>query len=203
MEYSPNGVKVGGTSDTILILGILAFAGVILYKTGIFGTAKAVTDVADTAVKAVGTVVTDVADLPANIVQGTADAEILAQAGATALTSNTTSVVEKVAVALASLGVGGIVAGGVVATYYSITHPITTQSIFNDAINNKGKAMDGLTALTMTMIYSVYKRYVGVNYMNWSAMAVANGATFDSVGNISSDKTLSLGESQVYPIAKD
>ena len=201
MEYSPNGVKVGGTSDTILILGVLAVAGVILWKTGIFGTAKAVTDVADTAVKAVGTAVTDTVNLPSNIVQGTADAEILAQAGATALTSNTTSTVEKVAVALSSLGVGGLVTGGVVATYYSIKNPITTQSIFNNAI--QGKATGGITQRTANMIESIYKRYVGVNYENWSAMAVANGATFDSVGNISSDKTLSLGESQVYPIAKD
>jgi hypothetical protein len=53
------------------------------------------------------------------------------------------------------------------------------------------------------MIESIYKRYVGVNYANWSAMSVANGAKFDSVGNISSDKTLSLGESQVYPVAQD
>ena len=201
MQVSQSGANIGSNNDLILIFGVLAVAGVILWKTGIFGTAKAVTDVADTAVKAIGTAVKDVADLPANIVQGTADAEILAQAGATALTSNTTSTVEKVAVALASLGVGGLVTGGVVATYYSIKNPINTQSIFNNAI--QGKATGGITQRTANMIESIYKRYVGVNYANWSAMAVANGATFDSVGNISSDKTLSLGESQVYPIAKD
>ena len=201
MQVSQSGANIGSNNDLILIFGVLAVAGVVLYKTGIFGTAKAVTDVADTVVKAAGTVVTDVADLPANIVQGTADAEILAQAGATALTSNTTSTVEKVAVALSSLGVGGLVTGGLVATYYSIKNPITTQSIFNNAI--QGKATGGITQRTANMIESIYKRYVGVNYANWSAMAVANGATFDSVGNISSDKTLSLGESQVYPIAKD
>ena len=167
MQVSQSGANIGSNNDLILIFGVLAVAGVILWKTGIFGTAKAVTDVADTVVKAAGTVVTDVANLPQNVVTLIGDIGQLPQA------------------------------------YYSITHPITTESIFNDAIKNKGKAMDGLTARTMTMIYSIYKRYVGVNNANWSAMAVANGATFDSVGNISSDKTLSLGESQVYPIAKD
>ena len=172
MEYSPNGVKVGGTSDTILIFGVLAVAGIVLWKSGIFDTLKDTSKVADTAlgvvdtaVAGVGQVVTDIVDLPSN-----AD---------TLLTD----------------------IGAVNSAYYSITNPITTQSIFNNAI--KGKATGGITQRTANMIESIYKRYVGVNYANWSAMAVANGATFDSVGNISSDKTLSLGESQVYPIAKD
>ena len=165
MQYSPTGVSVGSKNDLILIFGVLAVAGVILWKTGIFGTAKAVTDVADTVVKAAGTVVTDVANLPQNVVTLAGDIGQLPQA------------------------------------FYSLLHPITTQSIFNNAI--QGKATGGITQRTANMIESIYKRYVGVNYANWSAMAVANGATFDSVGNISSDKTLSLGESQVYPIAKD
>jgi hypothetical protein len=165
MEYSPNGVQVGSNNDLILIFGVLAVAGVILWKTGIFGTAKAVTDVADTAVKAAGTVVTDVANLPQNA---------------------TTLITDIPAVNTA---------------FYSLLHPITTQSIFNNAI--KGKATGGITQRTANMIESIYKRYVGVNYANWSAMSIANGAKFDSVGNISSDKTLSLGESQVYPVAQD
>jgi len=202
MEYSPNGVKVGGTSDTILILGVLGLAGFILWKTGIFGTVNSAAKVADTALAAVGTVVTDVADLPANIAAGTADAGILAQSGIAALTSSTTPVVEKIAVGLADIGSLGI-GGGIVATYYSINHPVTTQSIFNDAIKYKGKAMDGLTAKTMTMIYSVYERYVGVTCANWSAMAVANGAKFSSTGTITGDNTLSLGESQINPVASD
>jgi len=43
MQYSPTGVSVGSKNDLILIFGVLAVAGVILWKTGIFGTAKAVT----------------------------------------------------------------------------------------------------------------------------------------------------------------
>ena len=172
MEYSPNGVKVGGTSDTILIFGVLAVAGIVLWKSGIFDTLKDTSKVADTAlgvvdtaVAGVGQTVTDVVNLPQNA---------------------TTLITDIPAVNTA---------------FYSLLHPITTQSIFNNAI--KGKATGGITQRTANMIESVYKRYVGVNYANWSAMSVANGATFDSVGNISSDKTLSLGESQVYPIAKD
>ena len=165
MEYSPNGVQVGSNNDLILIFGVLAVAGVVLYKTGIFGTAKAVTDVADTVVKAAGTVVTDVVNLPENVVT------IIGSAGA------------------------------VNEAFYSLLHPITTQSIFNNAI--QGKATGGITQRTANMIESIYKRYVGVNYANWSAMSIANGAKFDSVGNISSDKTLSLGESQVYPVAQN
>ena len=75
MEYSPNGVKVGGTSDTILILGVLAVAGIVLWKSGIFDTLKDTSKVADTAlgvvdtaVAGVGQVVTDVLDLPSNAV---------------------------------------------------------------------------------------------------------------------------------------
>ena len=165
MQVSQSGANIGSNNDLILIFGVVAVAGVILWKTGIFGTAKAVTDVADTAVKAAGTVVTDVANLPQN---------------ATTLITDIPAVTE---------------------AFYSLLHPVTTESIFNNAI--QGKATGGITQRTANMIESIYKRYVGVNYANWSAMAVANGATFDSVGNISSDKTLSLGESQVYPIAKD
>ena len=165
MQVSQSGANIGSNNDLILIFGVLAVADVILWKTGIFGTAKAVTDVADTVVKAAGTVVTDVANLPQNVVTLIGDIGQLPQA------------------------------------YYSITHPITTQSIFDNAI--QGKATGGITQRTANMIESIYKRYVGVNYANWSAMSIANGAKFDSVGNISSDKTLSLGESQVYPIAKD
>ena len=174
MEYSPNGVKVGGTSDTILILGVLAVAGIVLWKSGIFDTLKDTSKVADTAlgvvdtaVAGVGQVVTDVFDLPSNAV--------------TLLTD----------------------VGAVNSAFYSLIHPITTQSIFNDAIKDKGKAMDGLTARTMTMIYSVYKRYAGVNYMNWSAMAIVNGAKFSSTGTITSDNTLSKGLSQLEPVAED
>ena len=43
------------------------------------------------------------------------------------------------------------------SAFYSLIHPITVESIFNDAIKHQGKAMDGLTAWTMTMIYSVDK----------------------------------------------
>ena len=43
------------------------------------------------------------------------------------------------------------------SAFYSLIHPITVESIFNDAIKHQGKAMDGLTARTMTMIYSVDK----------------------------------------------
>jgi hypothetical protein len=63
--------------------------------------------------------------------------------------------------------------------------------------------MDGLTARTMTMIYSVYKRYASVNYMNWSAMAVANGTKFSNTGTIISDNTLSKGLPQAEPVASD
>ena len=202
MEYGPTGVKVGGTSDTILILGVLAVAGVVLWKTGIFNTLKDTSKVLDTALGAVGTAVTDVVNLPANVAAGTADAVILAQSGIAALTSSTTPVVEKIAVGLADIVTLGI-GGGIVATYYSINHPVTAQSIFNDAIKYKGKAMDGLTAKTMTMIYSVYERYVGVTCANWSAMAVANGTKFSSTGTITGDNTLSLGESQINPVASD
>ena len=172
MEYGPTGVKVGGTSDTILILGVLAVAGIVLWKSGIFNTLKDTSKVADTAlgvvdtaVAGVGQVVTDVVDLPSNAV--------------TLLTD----------------------VGAVNTAFYSLIHPITTESIFNNAI--KGKATGGITQRTANMIESIYKRYVGVNYANWSAMSIANGAKFDSVGNISSDKTLSLGESQVYPVAQN
>jgi hypothetical protein len=174
MEYSPNGVKVGGTSDTILILGVLAVAGIVLWKSGIFDTLKDTSKVADTAlgvvdtaVAGVGQVVTDVLDLPSNAV--------------TLLTD----------------------IGSVNSAFYSIIHPITTESIFNDAIKYQGKAMDGLTARTMTMIYSVDKRYTGVNYANWSAMAIVNGAKFSSTGTITSDNTLSKGLSQLEPVAED
>ena len=165
MQVSQSGANIGSNNDLILIFGVLAVAGVVLYKTGIFGTVKAVTNVANTVAKAAGTVVTDVVNLPENAVTLIGDIGQLPQA------------------------------------HYSITHPITTQSIFNNAI--QGKATGGITQRAANMIESIYKRYVGVNYANWSAMAVANGATFDSVGNISSDKTLSLGESQVYPVAQD
>jgi len=151
---------------------VLAVAGIVLWKSGIFDTLKDTSKVADTAlgvvdtaVAGVGQVVTDVADLPSNAV--------------TLLTD----------------------IGAVNTAFYSLLHPITTQSIFNNAI--QGKATGGITQRTANMIESIYKRYVGVNYANWSAMSVANGAKFDSVGNISSDKTLSLGESQVYPVAQD
>ena len=167
MQVSQSGANIGSNNDLILIFGVLAVAGVILWKTGIFGTAKAVTDVADTAVKAVGTAVTDTVNLPSNIVTLATDIP------------------------------------AVISAFYSITHPVTTESIFNDAIKNKGKAMDGLTARTMTMIYSVYKRYAGVNYMNWSAMAIVNGAKFSSTGTITSDNTLSKGLSQLEPVAED
>ena len=174
MEYSPNGVKVGGTSDTILILGVLAVAGIVLWKSGIFDTLKDTSKVADTAlgvvdtaVAGVGQVVTDVLDLPSNAV--------------TLLTD----------------------IGAVNSAFYSIIHPITTESIFNDAIKDKGKAMDGLTARTMTMIYSIYKRYAGVNYANWSAMAIVNGAKFSGTGTITSDNTLSKGLSQLEPVGED
>ena len=174
MEYSPTGAKIGGTSDTILILGVLAVAGIVLWKSGIFDTLKDTSKVADTAlgvvdtaVAGVGQVVTDVLDLPSNAV--------------TLLTD----------------------IGAVNSAFYSIIHPITTESIFNDAIKDKGKAMDGLTARTMTMIYSVYKRYAGVNYMNWSAMAIVNGAKFSSTGTITSDNTLSKGLAQLEPVASE
>ena len=174
MEYSPTGAKIGGTSDTILIMGVLAVAGIVLWKSGIFDTLKDTSKVADTAlgvvdtaIKGVGTIVTDVVDLPSNIITLLTDLPQLPGA------------------------------------YYSITHPVTTQSIFNDAISHKGAAMDGLTVRTMTMIYSVYKRYAGVNYMNWSAMAIVNGAKFSSTGTITSDNTLSKGLAQLEPIAGD
>ena len=67
MKYSPTGIEVGGKSDTILIFGILAVAGVVLWKTGIFDTLKDSSKVVDTALGAANTVVTDVANLPANI----------------------------------------------------------------------------------------------------------------------------------------
>ena len=148
MEYSPTGVKVGGTSDTILIFGVLAVAGVILWKSGIFGTAKAATGLANDAVNGVDNIVKDVFALPSNIVTLLTDVPAVNSA------------------------------------FYSLIHPITVESIFNDAIKHQGKAMDGLTARTMTMIYSVDKRYTGVNYANWSAMAIVNGAKFSSTGTI-------------------
>ena len=167
MEYSPTGVKVGGTSDTILIFGVLAVAGVILWKSGIFGTAKAATGLANDAVNGVDNIVKDVFALPSNIVTLLTDVPAVNSA------------------------------------FYSLIHPITVESIFNDAIKHQGKAMDGLTARTMTMIYSVDKRYTGVNYANWSAMAIVNGAKFSSTGTITSDNTLSKGLSQLEPVAED
>jgi hypothetical protein len=167
MEYSPTGIKVGGTSDTILIFGVLAVAGVILWKSGIFGTAKAATGLANDAVNGVDNIVKDVFALPSNIVTLLTDVPAVNSA------------------------------------FYSLIHPITVESIFNDAIKHQGKAMDGLTARTMTMIYSVDKRYTGVNYANWSAMAIVNGAKFSSTGTITSDNTLSKGLSQLEPVAED
>jgi len=167
MEYSPTGVKVGGTSDTILIFGVLAVAGVILWKSGIFGTAKAATGLANDAVNGVDNIVKDVFALPSNLVTLLTDVPAVNSA------------------------------------FYSLIHPITVESIFNDAIKHQGKAMDGLTARTMTMIYSVDKRYTGVNYANWSAMAIVNGAKFSSTGTITSDNTLSKGLSQLEPVAED
>ena len=167
MEYSPTGVKVGGTSDTILIFGVLAVAGVILWKSGIFGTAKAATGLANDAVNGVDNIVKDVFALPSNLVTLLTDVPAVNSA------------------------------------FYSLIHPITVESIFNDAIKHQGKAMDGLTARTMTMIYSVDKRYTGVNYANWSAMAIVNGAKFSNTGTITSDNTLSKGLSQLEPVAED
>ena len=167
MEYSPTGVKVGGTSDTILIFGVLAVAGVILWKSGIFGTAKAATGLANDAVNGVDNIVKDVFALPSNLVTLLTDVPAVNSA------------------------------------FYSLIHPITVESIFNDAIQHQGKAMDGLTARTMTMIYSVDKRYTGVNYANWSAMAIVNGAKFSSTGTITGDNTLSKGLAQLEPVAED
>ena len=167
MEYSPTGVKVGGTSDTILIFGVLAVAGVILWKSGILGTAKAATGLANDAVNGVDNIVKDVFALPSKLVTLLTDVPAVNSA------------------------------------FYSLIHPITVESIFNDAIKHQGKAMDGLTARTMTMIYSVDKRYTGVNYANWSAMAIVNGAKFSTTGTITSDNTLSKGLSQLEPVAED
>jgi hypothetical protein len=165
MKASATGFEVGGKSDTILIFGLLAAAGIVLWKSGIFKTLKGATQLVDTATAAAGTVVTDVVNLPSNIVTLASDIP------------------------------------QVITAYYSITNPITQQSIFNNAI--KGKATGIINQRTANMIQAVYKRYAGVTCANWSAMAVCNGAKFDSNGHITGDQTLSKGLPQAWPIARD
>ena len=194
MEYGPTGVKVGGTSDTILILGVLGVAGVILWKTGLFDTIFKASKVADTALTAANTVATDVANLPENTITGISDVAQIAQTGV-ANSSTAEKVIEAVVPAVALVQ-------GVASIEYSISHPVTELSIFNDAI--KGGTIpkkDGISQMCATMIYSVYHRYASVNCYNWSAMAIVNGAKFSSTGTITGDNTISLGKPQLYPTA--
>ena len=69
---------------------------------------------------------------------------------------------------------------------------VTQSSEFNNAI--QGKATEKESQLTVTMQRAVYQRYgSSVNATNWSWIALANGAQFDSNGNIIGDRTVEFG----------
>jgi hypothetical protein len=69
----------------------------------------------------------------------------------------------------------------------AMSEPLTQQSIFDAAIQGKIATFPGTVTIsqrTANMIDSVYHRYPGVTATNWSQVAIANGAKFDSNGFI-------------------
>ena len=162
---TPTGVggKVGGASDTIIIIALLAGVGVLLWKSGIFKLASTVTGAA-------GTVVKDVVNLPANIVQGVEDLGQLplaiAQNAAPVQTVDTIF-------ATASKGTVQKKSGYISAVVGTIP-----------------KAFPGVATITQrtaNMIASCVAAYPGCTATNWSAISVAHHAVYDANGFIISD----------------
>jgi hypothetical protein len=161
MEASQSGIKVGGTGDTILILVLLGGVGLILWKSGIFGTLKGATGLADTAIGGVNTALNDVLALPGNLVQGVED-------------------LTQLPLAIAENSQGTITEDDIFNA--AITGAPQPVAVATGA---------SLTSRAANMIKSVYDMFNsstpgGVNSSNWSSVAVAHQCVFDANGNITS-----------------